>query len=95
MADDEYSNKFELNIDEIAGFSQACEVMDVALKNFGVDLPTPARIEILAAALVAFVSYGGLDGPTRRYLKNKLKPELVDQTASRSITYKTSRPEHS
>jgi hypothetical protein len=32
MADDKHS--FELAADEIAGFGQACEAMDGALKNF-------------------------------------------------------------
>lgn len=95
MANDHHNHKFELSADEISGFTQACETMDGALKNYGVDLPAPACAEILMASLVAFVSYGGLDGPTRRYLKNKLKPDAVDTTAPMTISYKTSRPEHS
>ena len=95
MPKNEHRQSFELSADENAGFSQARDTLEGALKSFGVELPDPACAEIFMATLVAFVSYGGLDGPTRRYLKGVIKPENIDPDRPMSITYKTSRPEHS
>ncbi|WP_158684205.1 hypothetical protein [Methylobacterium sp. 285MFTsu5.1] len=95
MAKSERRQSFELSADEIAGFSHARDALEGALKHYGVDLPDQACAEIFMTSLVAFVSYGGLDGPTRRYLKNVIKPENVDPEMPMTINYKTSRPEHS